>query len=267
MGSYVALSKSLVLVFPVFLLAWLRFGIGALAMLHWLRPRLGEVPLTSQVQRLLFLESFLGNFLFSLFMLYGISLTTAVSAGVVMAAIPAMVGLLSWIFLGERINTQTALALTCAGLGIALLGLGREESSAVPQAGSAGNQWLGNLFIFCAVICEAAYAVIGKKLTQNLTPKRISAITGNPAECPLRAHRRHRRRPVAAQNLPFVQQTGITVRRRVSMPIRRCRTSLSLRLASRSQFSTVRISIALFRATPRSSRQIPSIARRGRVTD
>ena len=31
-GSYVGLSKILVVVFPVFLLAWLRFGIAAVAM-------------------------------------------------------------------------------------------------------------------------------------------------------------------------------------------------------------------------------------------
>ncbi|MEO7547206.1 MAG: EamA/RhaT family transporter, partial [Ramlibacter sp.] len=36
-GCYVALSKPLVAAIPVFLLAWMRFGIGGLAMLHWLR--------------------------------------------------------------------------------------------------------------------------------------------------------------------------------------------------------------------------------------
>ena len=45
-GSYVGLSKLLVAVFPVLLLAWLRFGIGAVAMLHWLRRAPGEAPLT-----------------------------------------------------------------------------------------------------------------------------------------------------------------------------------------------------------------------------
>src|SRR5687768_4588488 len=63
-GSYVALSKPLVAAIPVFLLAWLRFGIGGLAMLHWLRKPFGEVPMTAQTKRLVFLESFLGNFLF-----------------------------------------------------------------------------------------------------------------------------------------------------------------------------------------------------------
>jgi drug/metabolite transporter (DMT)-like permease len=35
---------------------------------------------------------------------------------------------------------------------------------------------LGNLLVFAAVICEAAYVVIGKRLTDGLSPKRISAI-------------------------------------------------------------------------------------------
>ncbi len=38
-GSYVGLSKLLVVVFPVFLLAWLRFGIAAVAMARLAAPR------------------------------------------------------------------------------------------------------------------------------------------------------------------------------------------------------------------------------------
>lgn len=53
-GSYVGLSKQLVLVFPVFLLAWLRFGIGGLAMAHWLRKPVDEAAMSAQTKRLLF---------------------------------------------------------------------------------------------------------------------------------------------------------------------------------------------------------------------
>jgi drug/metabolite transporter (DMT)-like permease len=38
------------------------------------------------------------------------------------------------------------------------------------------NAWLGNLLLVGAVLCEAAYAVIGKKLTGVLSPKRITAL-------------------------------------------------------------------------------------------
>ena len=53
---------SYLLVFPVFLLAWLRFGIGALAMLGWLRRPADEAALTPATHKLLFLSALLGNF-------------------------------------------------------------------------------------------------------------------------------------------------------------------------------------------------------------
>ena len=103
-GSYVALSKPLVAALGVFLLAWLRFGIGGLAIAHWLKRPANEPAMTPSTKRLMFLESFLGNFLFSIAMLFGVSMTSAVSAGVIMASIPAAVALMSWAFLKEHIG-------------------------------------------------------------------------------------------------------------------------------------------------------------------
>jgi drug/metabolite transporter (DMT)-like permease len=175
-GSYVALSKPLAAAIPVFLLAWLRFGIGGLAMLHWLRKPAHEPPMTRQVRCLVFLESFLGNFLFSICMLFGVSMTSAVSAGVVMAAIPATVAVLSWAFLRERIAPPVWLAAACAMAGIVLLGLARAPEPTSAAAAASGRAWLGNLLVFGAVLCEASYAVIGKKLTGALGPKRITSL-------------------------------------------------------------------------------------------
>ena len=180
-GCYVALSKPLVAALPVFLLAWLRFGLGALAMPHWLKRPPGEPPMNRQTQWLVFLESLLGNFLFSICMLYGVSMTSAVSAGVIMASIPAVVALLSWAFLRERIGLRVWAAVACAALGISLLALSKQElvkhGLQGPAADSASkNAMLGNLLVFAAVLCEAAYAVIGKKLTGALGPKRIASL-------------------------------------------------------------------------------------------
>jgi drug/metabolite transporter (DMT)-like permease len=169
-GSYVALSKPLVAAIPVFLLAWMRFGIGGAAMLHWLRKPSGEPPMTSGTKRLVFLESFLGNFLFSICMLFGVSMTSAVSAGVIMASIPAVVALMSWAFLRERVEARVWAAVACAAGGIGLLGLAR------PEAANAPDRWLGNALLFGAVLCEAAYAVIGKKLTGALGARRITSL-------------------------------------------------------------------------------------------
>ncbi|MBX3610272.1 MAG: DMT family transporter [Hydrogenophaga sp.] len=172
-GSYVALSKPLVAVFPVFLLAWLRFGIGALAMATWLRKPANEAPLAPRTRGLLFLESFLGNFLFSICMLYGVSLTTAVAAGVVMSSIPAVVAILSWLFLRERIGRRSLAGIACAAIGIGLFSLQKGDAGA---ASGGTPSLLGNVLVFAAVVCEASYVVIGKRLTDGLGPKRISAL-------------------------------------------------------------------------------------------
>jgi drug/metabolite transporter (DMT)-like permease len=114
-------------------------------------------------------------------MLYGVSMTSAVSAGVIMATIPAVVALLSWVFLKERIGWRVGAAVACGAMGIGLFALSKTELPAQAGQGSGATSgiqqaFIGNLLIFAAVICEASYAVIGKKLTGVLSPKRITAL-------------------------------------------------------------------------------------------
>jgi drug/metabolite transporter (DMT)-like permease len=170
-GSYVGLSKLLVAVFPVFLLAWLRFGIAAAAMAHWVRRSPTEAPLTRHERWLLFWESFLGNFLFSICMLYGVKLTSALAAGVTMAALPAVVALLSWVTFRERIGGRVWAAIVLAMAGIVMLALARDSGAGAPASAP-----LGYALLIAAVLCEACYVVIGKRLTANISPRRISAL-------------------------------------------------------------------------------------------
>ena len=169
-GSYVGLSKALVLVYPVFLLAWLRFGIGAVAMAGWVRRAPGDAPLDAHDRRLLFLESFFGNFLFSICMLFGVAMSSALAAGVIMAALPAAVAVLSRVFLRERIAPRVALGIALGVAGIAIVSLSKATDAV------AASSLLGNLLLFGAVLCEASYVVIGKRLTGSVSPKRISAL-------------------------------------------------------------------------------------------
>ncbi|MBB3193445.1 DMT family transporter [Roseateles terrae] len=168
-GSYVGLSKLLVAVFPVFLLAWLRFGMAAVIMAPWLVKTPGEAPLSRRTKGLLFLESFFGNFLFSICLLFGVRQSSAVVAGVIMAGIPAAVALLSFLFLRERIGGRVLAGIALAVSGIAMVALHQQE-------GSAQQSGWGALLLLGAVLCEGSYVVIGKQLTQALSAKRISAL-------------------------------------------------------------------------------------------
>lgn len=169
-GAYVGFSKLLVAVFPVFLLAWLRFGIAAVAMGTWLKRGTDEAPLDARTRYLVFLESFLGNFLFSICMLFGMRHATAISAGVIMAGIPAAVALLSWLFLKERLSMRMIIAIVLGVAGVSVLAVSRGGYD------DGSSSLLGTLLLVGAVLCEASYVVIGKRLTGKLSPKRISAL-------------------------------------------------------------------------------------------
>ena len=169
-GSYVALSKPLLAVFPVLVLALLRFAIAAVAMIPWTHPTHDEPPLTRSEHMQLFLMSFFGNFLFSIAMLNGVARTTASAAGVILSTLPAVVALLSWLLLRERLGGRALAAIALAVAGIALLSLVR--------AGDDGraSALLGNLLMLAAVFCEASYVIFARRLAQRRAPLRVSAL-------------------------------------------------------------------------------------------
>ena len=169
-GCYVALAKPLVSVFGVFALAWMRFVIGALAVPHWLRKPAQEPALTPRLKGLLFLESFLGNFLFSICMLYGVSQTSAFAAGIILSMLPIVVAVLSALFLRERLSGRLRVAMVLAATGMLLLNTASHDGA--PRE----SQLWGNALVLAAVLCEAAYVVMGKRLSAAMSPRRITAV-------------------------------------------------------------------------------------------
>ena len=166
-GSYVALSKPLVAAMPVMLLAWLRFGIAAIAMMPSTLPR-ELAKLDRSVWKPVFLQSFFGNFLFSICMLNGVAHTSATASGVIMATLPATVAIFSRIMLKERIGRRTIGAIALAVCGISILAFSRHDDGT--------TSLLGNLLMLGAVCCEALYVVIGKHLASRLPPLKVSAL-------------------------------------------------------------------------------------------
>ena len=61
--------------------------------------------------------------------------------------------------------------VACAVAGIALVSLAREADAEHDPA-----TLIGNLLLFGAVVCEAIYVVVGKRLTGSIGPMRISAL-------------------------------------------------------------------------------------------
>ena len=98
-------------------------------------------------------------------------MTSALAAGVIMAAIPAVVALMSVKFLRERITHAVAAGIACAVGGIILVSVTAPRRRVRPP-----GKCTGNLLLVAAVCCEASYVVIGKRLTSNVGAKRISSL-------------------------------------------------------------------------------------------
>ena len=82
--------------------------------------------------------------------------------------------LLSRWLLHERLTPRVWLAIGFAVIGIVLLQLARNPPAAVSAARFA---LLGNLLMFGAVVCEAIYVIIAKRLSATRAPLRISAVS------------------------------------------------------------------------------------------
>lgn len=170
-GVYVALSRPLTGVFPVFLLAGLRFALAALMLLPWTFARRGERRFAPGDRVALGLQSFFGNFLFSLCMLAGMARTSATVAGVVLAALPAVVALMAWVFLREAAGWRLLLSIALAVAGVAGAAAGTGTLAGGAEASLAGIA----LLVGCQ-FCEGVYVILGKRLSALRSPLRLSAL-------------------------------------------------------------------------------------------
>lgn len=174
-GTNVGIGKTMVAVMPVAAFALWRFIVAIVALAP--RYRLTYLHRITPAQwRNLFVQSFFGTFLFTLLMLSGVRLTTATAAGVITATLPACVALLSWLILREHPSRRTLLCIALAIVGVALLNLSRGDSHGT-AAGSAPDAWIGNLLVLGAVVCEAIYVIVSKRLAAELDAIDICAYT------------------------------------------------------------------------------------------
>jgi drug/metabolite transporter (DMT)-like permease len=171
-GSNVGVGKSIVASVPVPLFALLRFVI-AVAVLFPLY-RLAKMRRVTRTEWLnLFLQAFFGTFLFTLLMLNGVQRTSAMAAGVITSTIPAVVALLAWLLLKERLGPRALASIVLAIAGILIINLAYTRSATGPH----GSSVTGNLMVMGAVICESIYVILSRRLTQTLGAIDICAYT------------------------------------------------------------------------------------------
>lgn len=167
-GSSVVVGKIITAHFPVFLVSTLRLAVGLpilLALTHRQGGRLERLPTRDYV--ILFLQALTGIFLFNVLLLYALHYTTATNSGIITSMTPAVIGIISWLFLRERLSVWMGggIALTvCGVLVINVLG-------SAPSSDHGSAPLVGNLLVFGAVVGEALFTIF-----RRMTAGRISSL-------------------------------------------------------------------------------------------
>lgn len=167
-GANVAFAKAIAAEIPVYVFVLFRFALASAALALLVRgepgPRLRAM--TGAERRDLALMALLGMVGFTVLMFEGLKRTAAADAGIITATLPAAAAALGVIFAGDRLSRSQGLAIVLAVAGVALV----QASGAVPSASTL----IGNLLVGGAVICEASFVLLGKRLAPPYRPLRLA---------------------------------------------------------------------------------------------
>lgn len=174
-GSSVVAGKIIIAHVPVLLASGIRFGLASLVLIPiTLLQKNGMADLARLTRKdwlALLVLAFCGQFIFSLFLLLGLKLTSATNAGIITSSTPAVVALIALVFLKERLGPRAGLGISLAVAGLLAI------NTLVPDSSSTGDRpLLGNMLIFFAVLGEATFSVMRKFISEGVSALTISTI-------------------------------------------------------------------------------------------
>ena len=119
----------------------------------------------------LMLLGILGNGLYQIFFVEGISRTNVGNAALIVAATPALIAIVSRVRGVDRVNQRVlgGIALSLSGVVLVILGSARSAQ---------GEATLyGTMLVFCGTICWTTFTVMLQPLARRLDPIHLSAFT------------------------------------------------------------------------------------------
>jgi drug/metabolite transporter (DMT)-like permease len=115
----------------------------------------------------------LGNGVYQLFFIEGVSKTRAGEAALVVGASPALIALFGRLFRVERVSSRGIVGIVLSMLGVALIVLGRATSGESAKGGSLA----GDLLVLCGTVCWAVYTVRLQPFTRSADSWWLAAYT------------------------------------------------------------------------------------------
>jgi drug/metabolite transporter (DMT)-like permease len=180
-GSATPISRIVSQDLPPFLAAGVRVALGAGILLPFAWPRLAGARAMGPGDWLRTLAiAAAGMFGFTILMLLGMRRVSGVVGAVVMSTTPAITATGAVLFLGERATWRRVVAVLLAVAGVLVLQLGGTDGGR--------SSWTGIALVLGAVVCEAAYTLLGKRVSRDVDPLVVAflaAAMAAPAFLPL----------------------------------------------------------------------------------
>lgn len=172
-GSTVVVSKSIASGLPPFSATALRFAIAFplfVLVMRWRGVRWPRLDRHDTV--LVIAQAGAGSVGYTVLLISGMKLASAADAGVIAGTLPAVSGMVAMLALGERPAPALIGAIVLATLGVLVCTV-RLDDFAAPHA---ARSLVGNALVFAAVVCEALFILLNRKLHTPVAPLPLSAL-------------------------------------------------------------------------------------------
>jgi drug/metabolite transporter (DMT)-like permease len=172
-GSTVVVSKTIAAGLPPFSATALRFAIAFPLLVLAMRWRGVRWPRLDRRDTLLVIaQAGAGSVGYTVLLISGMRLASAADAGVIAGTLPAVSAAVAMLALGERPAPALLGAIALATAGVLACTVHLDDLRAPHAAGSLA----GNALVFAAVICEALFILLNRKLRTPVAPLPLSAL-------------------------------------------------------------------------------------------
>ncbi len=169
-GSSVVAGKIMVDQLPIYFSSAFRFLIASLIIIPILYLREGGFPkLSRRSWFVLGIQALCGSFLFTVFLLSGLSMISTASAGIITSTTPAFMGIIGWFFFKEHPSGRIIAGIVLSMIGVMVLNV-------AGTGGFAGSSLLGNLLVLAAVAAESMFLLFRKWIPETLSPLAATTI-------------------------------------------------------------------------------------------
>lgn len=169
-GSSVVAGKIMVDQLPIFFSSALRFLIASLIIVPILYLREGGFPkLSRRSWFVLGVQALCGSFLFTVFLLSGLSMVSTASAGIITSTTPAFMGIIGWCVFRESPSGRIVAGIILSMSGVMILNV-------AGTGGLSETSLLGNLLVLAAVAAESIFLIFRKWIPESLSPLAATAI-------------------------------------------------------------------------------------------